>query len=100
VLLLTINESMDKIICSAFGIGRIYHFQALRASEMMLAEKIECLADRGYQGLIEIHNSRPTVCVTRAGAGMDSAWEQEKLEARKMLESAAESPASRALFVG
>jgi hypothetical protein len=32
-------------------------------------------------------------------AGVDSAWEQEKLEARKMLENAAESPASGARFV-
>jgi len=30
---------------------------------------------------------------------MDSALEQEKLEARKMLENAAESPASSARFV-
>ena len=29
-----------------------------------------------------------------AGAGVDSAWEQEKLEARKMFENAAESPVS------
>jgi hypothetical protein len=42
----------------------------------------------------------PTVCVTGAGAGVDSAREQEKLEARKMLENAAESPASSARFVG
>ena len=35
-----------------------------------------------------------TVCVTGAGAGVDSAWEQKKLEARKLLENAAESPAS------
>jgi len=42
----------------------------------------------------------PTVCVTGAGAGADSAWEQEKLEARKMLVNAAESPASSARFVG
>jgi len=33
---------------------------------------------------------------TGAGVGVDSAWEQEKLEARKMLENAAESPASSA----
>jgi len=26
---------------------------------------------------------RPTVCVTGAGAGADSAWEQKRLEARK-----------------
>ena len=41
----------------------------------------------------------PTVCVTGAGAGVDSVWEQEKLEARKMLENAAESLASSARFV-
>jgi hypothetical protein len=33
-------------------------------------------------------------------AGVDSAWEQEKLEARKMLEKAAESHTSAARFVG
>lgn len=42
---------------------------------------------------------RPTVCVTGAGAGVDSAWEQEKLEARKLSEKAADSPASNARFV-
>ena len=41
-----------------------------------------------------------TVCVTGAGAGVDSAWEQKKLEARKMLVNRAESPASSARFVG
>jgi hypothetical protein len=33
-----------------------------------------------------------TVCVTGAGVGVDSAWEQKKLEARKMLEKAAPYP--------
>jgi hypothetical protein len=33
-------------------------------------------------------------------AGVDSVWEQEKPEARKMLESAAESHTSTARFVG
>jgi len=28
-----------------------------------------------------------TVCVTGAGAGVENAWEQEKLKARKMLEN-------------
>jgi hypothetical protein len=32
-------------------------------------------------------------------AGVDNAWEQEKLEARKMLENAAESHTSGARFV-
>ena len=38
--------------------------------------------------------------VTGAGVGVDSAWKQEKLKARKMLVNAAESPASSARFVG
>jgi hypothetical protein len=33
-------------------------------------------------------------------AGVDNAWEQEKLEARKMLENRAESHTSGARFVG
>src|SRR5665811_1258244 len=39
---------------------------------------------------------RLTVCVTGRWAGVDNAWEQEKLEARKMLENATESTASNA----
>jgi hypothetical protein len=34
---------------------------------------------------------RSTVCVISAGVGADSAWEQKKLEARKMLVNRAES---------
>jgi len=34
------------------------------------------------------------------GRSVDSAWEQKKLETRKILEKAAESPASSARFVG
>jgi hypothetical protein len=42
---------------------------------------------------------RPTAGVTCVWAGVDSVWEQEKLEARKMLENAAESHTSGARFV-
>ena len=42
---------------------------------------------------------RRTVCVTCVWAGVDSVWEQEKLDARKMLENAAESHTSGARFV-
>ena len=40
-----------------------------------------------------------TVCVTGAGAGVDSAWEQKKLEARKLLLEAADSQKSAARCV-
>jgi hypothetical protein len=43
---------------------------------------------------------RPTVCVTCVWAGVDNAWEQEKLEARKMLVNRADSHTSGARFVG
>jgi hypothetical protein len=41
----------------------------------------------------------PTVCSSDLWAGRDSLWEQKKLEARKMLKNAAESPASSARFI-
>ena len=41
-----------------------------------------------------------TVCVTCVWAGVDNAWEQKKLEARKILENAAESHTSGARCVG
>ena len=49
---------------------------------------------------IGIDGYRPTARVTGAGAGVDSAWEQYKLEARKMLENGGESPSSGAGCVG
>ena len=42
---------------------------------------------------------QPTVCVTCVWAGVDSIREQKKIEARKMLENAAESHTSGARFV-
>jgi len=42
----------------------------------------------------------PTAGVTRKWAGVDSAWKQKKLEARKMLLNRADSHLSGARFVG
>jgi IS5 family transposase len=42
--------------------GSTHDFQVFKESEMLLAESIQCLADRGYQGLTELHaNSRTPV---------------------------------------
>jgi hypothetical protein len=59
-----------------------------------MSEKFLYVADN------TLPNSRLTVCVTCVWAGVDSVWEQEKPEARKMLENAAESHTSGARFVG
>jgi hypothetical protein len=50
--------------------------------------------------LCALWQPQPTVCVTCVWASVDSLWEQEKLEARKMLENAADSHTSGARFVG
>ena len=47
-----------------------------------------------------LEGSQLTVCVTCVWAGVDSAWEQYKLEARKMLVNRADSHLSGARFVG
>jgi len=49
--------------------------------------------------LNSLSDSGLTVSVTRKWAGFDSAWEQEKLEARKLLEKCAESHLSGARIV-
>jgi hypothetical protein len=69
------------------------------SSPMTLQSVGICVSEYRFMQLL-LFLTRPTVCVTGAGAGVDSAWEQEKLEARKMLENAAESPASSARCVG
>jgi hypothetical protein len=53
-------------------------------------------SDGDVESLVKFHSpsARPTVCVTGAGAGVDNAWEQKKLEARKMLENAARREAA------
>ncbi len=43
--------------------------------------------------------SSTTLVATGGWAGVDSVWEQEKLEAGKMLENRAESPPPAARFV-
>ena len=50
--------------------------------------------------ILRYYAHSPTVCVTGAGVGVDSVWEQRKLEAREMRVNCAESPASSARGVG
>ena len=57
----------------------------LAVAAFITAAKIQ-LALRNLRNCV---HSRPTVCVTGAEAGVDSAWEQDakRLEARKMLDA-------------
>jgi hypothetical protein len=56
--------------------------------------------DRAFVVKFPAFSTVSTAGVTRKWAGVDSVWEQKKIEARKMLENAAESHTSGARFVG
>ena len=56
-------------------------------------------AELAFALAFALYAKRLTVCVTCVWAGVDNAWEQENLEARKMPVNRAESHTSGARFV-
>ncbi len=54
-----VDQVNGKIICTAHGKGREHDFRIFKNSKIRLREDIECLADKGYQGIQKLHgNSR------------------------------------------
>ncbi len=49
------NQSTGEIICTAHGKGREHDFRLFKNSKISLREDIECLADKGYQGIQKFH---------------------------------------------
>lgn len=47
------------ILCTAYGKGKTHDFNMWKKSRVFINGKIECLADKGYQGIQKLHsNSR------------------------------------------
>ncbi|MEH2253265.1 transposase family protein [Nostoc sp.] len=46
---------MVKYICTTHGKGREHDFRVFRNSKVRLREDIECLGDKGYQGIHKLH---------------------------------------------
>lgn len=44
----------------AVGKGREHDFKLFKRSKIALQEKLECLADRGYQGIQKLHRNSQT----------------------------------------
>ena len=65
-----------------------------------LLSRFELILPGTYKNHLFFGTLTGAVIGTGGGAGVDSAWEQEKLEARKMLENRADSHTSTARFVG
>ena len=49
-----------KIVCTAHGTGTEHDFQLFKRSKVKPLDRIEVLADKGYQGIKKIHNSSYT----------------------------------------
>ncbi|MEG4508542.1 IS5 family transposase [Microcoleus sp. F6_B4] len=53
------NTKSTEIICTAFSNGKTHDFNLFKKSKIGMNEKLEILADKGYQGIKKIHaNSR------------------------------------------
>lgn len=44
-----------RILCTAFGTERTHDFKVWKTSRVALDKRIECLADKGYQGIQKFH---------------------------------------------
>lgn len=52
-----VDQANGKIICTAHGKGREHDFRIFKNSRVRLREDIECLGDKGYQGIQKLHNN-------------------------------------------
>lgn len=57
---LIINPITREIICTAFGKGRRHDFHLFKKSQTLVREKIQLLADKGYQGINRYHKASQT----------------------------------------
>ena len=55
-----IQQAALKIIATAFAKGRTHDFRLFKKSQVKLAADILCLADPGYQGLVQLHANSET----------------------------------------
>lgn len=53
---MVINKNTAEILCTAYGKGKEHDFSVFKKSKVSLKKDIKCLADKGYQGIQNIHN--------------------------------------------
>ena len=51
-----VEQATGKIICTAHGKGSQDDFRIFKNSKVALRQDIECLGDKGYQGIHKIHS--------------------------------------------
>lgn len=50
-----VDQQSKQIICTAHSKGRVHDFRLFKTSLVKLRSDIECLADKGYQGIQKLH---------------------------------------------
>lgn len=57
---MVVNQATGQIICTAFGKGQVHDFGLFKLDRIPMLPEQLCLADKGYQGLAELHSSSCT----------------------------------------
>jgi len=66
---LVVDQATGKILCTAYGVGRIHDFRLWRNTKVRFHTSQLCLADKGYQGIAKLH---PNSCIpSRKPRGAD-----------------------------
>ena len=50
-----VNQVTKEIICLAHSKGREHDFMIFKESKVRFNQELECLADKGYQGIQKMH---------------------------------------------
>ena len=54
---LIINQTDKSVICTEFGKGRQHDFRIFKNSRIKLIQRVQVLADKGYQGINRYHSN-------------------------------------------
>lgn len=53
---MVVDQATGKIICTAHGKGKEHDFRLFKNSKVRIRGNIECLGDKGYQGIQKLHS--------------------------------------------
>ena len=52
---MVVNQATGQIICTAFGKGQVHDFRLFKLHRLPMLPQQLCLADKGYQGIANLH---------------------------------------------
>lgn len=55
-----LEQDTGRIVCTAIGLGRVHDFRLFKNSRLPLLPSQLVLADKGYQGLVKLHQNSCT----------------------------------------